>query len=195
MSLHGPATALVLGACILAVLGSGCGTSEDDRPAARAAAGAPTREPALGSLEPAVSREARVKAQRGAPFRLVRPPLVFIVEQTGLPVFQARLRFNRKLPSDSEGAFMQLRLGSRSGGDAPPQPYLRRSRHCYGHTLINKHDDPALRDVRVGSRVPLTIGVGSSVALIRPERASTIIRRTVTVKAGTREELLALGCR
>ena len=194
MSIHATATGLALCACTLVVLGSGCGTSEGERRRARTATAAPSSYPA-GTRDPAVSREARVKARRGGPIRLVRPPVVFIMPTSSQPFFVVLLRFNRKLPNTRVRPLLDVRLGKQAAGDHYPSGFGRRSRHCYRDDIGNDFDDPGLRGVRAGSRVRLAIGVGAGNALTEPTRAITTIHRMVTLRRFTSKAFrAALGC-
>ncbi|MCW3004168.1 MAG: hypothetical protein JWQ20_3466 [Conexibacter sp.] len=142
----------------------------------------------VASASPAHRPEAVVApsvAPVTAGFMLTREPVV-VVEGTsdGAPYFQVRVRLNRSLPVDRQGVRANFLVG-RSGSDATPVPFGRRSRHCYASSVGNDvKPDPNLAHVTPGSKVRLTVRITGHQQIVR----------TVTLRSSRYIELRTLGC-
>jgi hypothetical protein len=121
---------------------------------------------------------------RRSAYSLVKPPVVLIEHTTGGPGFQVRVRLNRTLPKDANGAAANFFIGHASA-DADPVAFGNRARHCY--VTANGDDgpnhDPDLDAIKVGDRVRVTIKIAG-----QPDLA-----RTVTLHSG-RYDVNRLGC-
>ena len=134
---------------------------------------------------------ARVSAARAGP--TAKQPYRFVGIQVaiiGPPAragetrgFQARIHLNRRLRSDAEGAWADVRLGGASS-DTPPTPFGQRSRHCYAAVIGNDFDSPGLRGAHVASAVTLTVRI----------RGSATLRRTVKLQRQGHADLAAMRC-
>jgi hypothetical protein len=145
---------LRVGLALVVFAGAGCGAVGQEVPTR-------TDGPAVVGTAPVRDRPSD---RSGVP-RLVAQ--IAIIEPTQPdPSFQVRFRMDRRIPSDSEGAFADIRLGG-AGSDAPVVAFGRSSRHCYAASIGNDFDAPQLRDVKAGDRVSFTLRIRGHHAIHR----------------------------
>ena len=123
----------------------------------------------------------------GTRYRLVHSPVAIVEQTSSGPAFQVRVRLNRRPPSDAQGVKMNVLVG-RAGSDAPPARYGSRTRYCYVASMGDDvgGGDPALKDVRAGMPVRVTVRIAGQASIVRSV--------TLRSKAGARRPLAALGC-
>jgi hypothetical protein len=123
------------------------------RAASRAAAAIVVAAIACGT---AAVTAARAHAAR--PYRFLGTPLAIVGPGSDGPVFQVRLRLDRRLPVDRQGVTADVTLGG-AGADAPAVPFGVRSRHCYAAVIGDDFDAPGLRGAAPGRRVRLVVRI------------------------------------
>ncbi len=146
-------------------------------------------EVAGGPQGPSVTRHRAsavptARSREGAPnLRFVGLQMAIIGPEQPDPGFQVRVRLDRRLPRDADGAFADIRLAGASP-DAPPVPFGKRARHCYAAVIGNDFDAPGLRDVKPGSRVEISVRVHGSATL----------RRTVKLRRRADADVSRMHC-
>jgi hypothetical protein len=97
-------------------------------------------------------------AHARAPFRFVGQPIAIAGRTSDGPVFQVRLRLDRRLPVDRQGVAAEVTLGG-AGLDAPLVPFGVRARRCYAGVSGDDFDAPGLRGAGPGRRVRLVVRI------------------------------------
>jgi hypothetical protein len=92
------------------------------------------------------------------PYRFAGTPIAIVGPSSDGPVFQVRLRLNRRLPVDRQGVIADVTLGG-AGADAPAVPFGVRSRHCYAAVIGDDFDAPRLRRAVPGRLVRLVVRI------------------------------------
>ncbi len=135
----------------------------------------------VAALAPSSATAARTR------YGLVRAPVVIVEETSSGPAFQVRVRFTRRPPSDAQGLKVNVLVG-RAGSDAPLAAYGNRGRRCFTASIGNDvgGGDPALDDVRPGSRVRVSVRVEGQPSIVRSVTARS--------KRTARGPLAGLGC-